>query len=204
MPRRKHLPMSRKGIFIILMCSIIIISFRKVHTSVFWHWLPKAAPSPFFSHMSNIFTANFLKTEGKSSALKHFINYFYVKLRLKQFSPSLCVALGLPKILPILFEILTSSDMEDYVSDILRFLLKYHKMVEIRPKKWFFWLILSFLFIPFYALWFTHQGFSKWKTLMRHIIVVSFITGLFEKKNNRGWGGGFRIYNIQGYWRNMK
>ena len=138
MPRRKHLPMSRKEIFIILMCSIIIISFRKVHTSVFWHWLPKAAPSNFFSHMSNIFTANFSKTEGKSSALKHFINCFYVKLRLKQFSPSLCVALGLPKILPILFEILTSSDMEDYVSEILRFLLKYHKMVEIRPKKWFF------------------------------------------------------------------
>ena len=40
----------------------------------------------------------------------------------------------LHKMLSILFEILTSDDIQDDESDMLRFLLKYKEMVEIGAK----------------------------------------------------------------------
>ena len=39
--RKKHWPHVKMGIAIIFMCSIIIISFRKVHKSISLYWLVK-------------------------------------------------------------------------------------------------------------------------------------------------------------------
>ena len=43
-------------------------------------------------------------------------------------------------------------------------------MVKVRPRSW------VFLFILFYILWVTPQDSAKWKTLLRYIFVVSFIS----------------------------
>ena len=81
----------------------------------------------------------------------------------------------LPKILSTLFEILTSDDMQDDASDMLRFLLKYYDWNW--TKKLIFWLILrGFLYISSDTLWVTPQDFAKLKTLLRYIFVVSFIS----------------------------
>ena len=53
-------------------------------------------------------------------------------------------------------------------------------MVEIRPKSWFFvHFERLFLFMPSYTLWVTSQNFAKWKTLLRYISVVNFISIAF-------------------------
>ena len=48
---------------------------------------------------------------------------------------------------------------------------------KLGEKKLIFWLILrGFLFTPSYILWVTRQYFDKWKTLLRYMFVVSFIS----------------------------
>ena len=54
------------------------------------------------------------------------------------------------KMLPILFEILTSDDMQDDASDMLPFLLKYSEMVKNGAKKLFFYSYFVTFFV--YAL----------------------------------------------------
>ena len=71
--------------------------------------------------------------------------------------------LELPKMLSILFEILTSDDMQDDASDMLWFLLKFYGWKW--AKKFIFWLILKgFLFMLSDTLWVTPQDFVGWKT----------------------------------------
>ena len=53
-------------------------------------------------------------------------------------------------------------------------------MVKIGLKSWFFVHFESFfLFMPSYTLWVTPQDFAKWKTLLRYISIVSFISIAF-------------------------
>ena len=55
----------------------------------------------------------------------------------------------------ILFDILTSDDMQSDASDMLRFLLKRE---QIGPKSWFFGSFREFfLFMAFYTIWVTLQ-----------------------------------------------
>ena len=85
----------------------------------------------------------------------------------------------LPK-MSIWFEISTSDDMQNDASDMSQFLLKYKEIVETRSKSWFFgsfWEV--FLFMTSYTLWVTPQHFGKWKTLLRYISAVSFISITF-------------------------
>ena len=66
---------------------------------------------------------------------------------------------------------MTSDDMQDDTSDMLRFLLKYYDWNW--TKKLVFWLILrGFLFMPSDTLWVTPQDFARWKTLLRYIIHI--------------------------------
>ena len=76
------------------MCSIIIISFRKVHPStVLWYWLiedrrtparentpltPPPAPPLFLSHIPNIHISckHIIEDRGTSPVFQHFINCF--------------------------------------------------------------------------------------------------------------------------------
>ena len=75
----------------------------------------------------------------------------------------------LPKMLSILFEILTR-----YATG---FFWSIDKWLKLSQKIDFFWLILIiFLFKPSYTLWVTSQGFAKWKTSLRYKSVVSFIS----------------------------
>ena len=53
-------------------------------------------------------------------------------------SPFSSKGLELPKMFLVLFEILTSDDVLDDESDMVRFLLKYSEMVKIGPKNLFF------------------------------------------------------------------
>ena len=60
----------------------------------------------------------------------------------------------LPK-MSILFEMLTSDDMQNDVSDMMQFLLKYKEIVKTKSKSWFFgsfWEVFL-LFMPYYILW---------------------------------------------------
>ena len=85
--------------------------------------------------------------------------------------------LELLKMLSVLFRIFTSDDMQDFqddASDMLWIILKYYGWNC--AKKLIFWLNLrGFLFTPSDTLWVTPKDFSKWKTLLRYILVVSFI-----------------------------
>ena len=84
-PERSIDHMPRLGICIIFMCSIIIISFRKVHTSVLWYQLigvgstpPWKVKPPFFSCIPNICICckYIIEGRGKSPPLQHFIKCF--------------------------------------------------------------------------------------------------------------------------------
>ena len=69
-----------------------------------------------------------------------------------------------------------------------------------------FWLILRvFLFTPSYTLWVTPQDFSKWKTLLRYISVVSFINIAYAVVELKS----FKVFRINsatrfGFWGLMK
>ena len=65
----------------------------------------------------------------------------------------------------ILFEVLTSDDMQNDVSDMMQFLLKYKEIVQTRSKSWYFGLFreVFLLFMSYYILWVTPQHFGKWK-----------------------------------------
>ena len=84
----------------------------------------------------------------------------------------------LPKMFSILFENLNSDDMQDDASDMPRLLLKYWEMVEIGLQTDILAHFESFFVyaLPLYTLWDTLQDFAKWKTLLRYISVVSFIS----------------------------
>ena len=84
----------------------------------------------------------------------------------------------LPKILSILFEILTSDDVQDDTSDMLRvFFWSIDKWLKLSQKIDSFWFILIiFLFKTSYTLWVTSQGFAKWETSLRYKSVLSFIS----------------------------
>ena len=82
----------------------------------------------------------------------------------------------LPK-MSILFKMLTSVDMQNNPSNLLQFLLKYKEIVKTSSKSWFFGSFWEFsLCFSSYTLWVTPQHFGKWKTLLRYISVVSFIS----------------------------
>ena len=84
---------------------------------------------------------------------------------------------GLPKILSILFEILTSDNMQDDdASDMARFYWSIKKWSKLGQGADFLFMLRVFLFMPYYSLWVTPQDFAKWKTLLKYISVVSFIS----------------------------
>ena len=53
------------------------------------------------------------------------------------------------------------------------------KWSKLGQKVDFLFILRVFLFMPSYTLWVTPQDFAKWKTLLRYISVVSFISIAF-------------------------
>ena len=81
--------------------------------------------------------------------------------------------------LSILFEILTSDDMQDGASDMLWFYWSIKKWSKLGQKADFLLILRVFLFMPSYTLWVMPQDFAKWKALLRYISVASFISVAF-------------------------
>ena len=82
--------MSRWGICIFFMCSIIIISFRKLYTSVLWYLLTRkellcmgrVKPLPF-CHIRNIFAVNIFWGQGKIYSPIAFYKLFLRDIKVK-------------------------------------------------------------------------------------------------------------------------
>ena len=86
----------------------------------------------------------------------------------------------LPK-MSILFELLTSDDVQNDASDIVQFLLKYKEIVQTRSKSWFFGLFWSDFFVHglLHSMSYTPTFWQMEDLIKIYISVVSFINIAF-------------------------